>query len=267
MEMDRSDESGDDGGVSSGGGISFFNRSFLRARRMSSLSDSDRERTVTRGSSLISHRGRRLARAPLGRETSSDPGRLVSWPGLTSSGDNVESRTSFGRGRRSSSYKPRGRRTGDGSGGSDSGGESIAVDGRMNSFRSDGSTEGEHARQLIAFDDKIKNTTGGMVSAGAAMRLSAKAVAILNAKSPPATRAELPTRGQSETDLKQETDAVPSVPADTAVTELSPAMTVSPMPDRPREQLSARSFSLNRPVELNHPVMVHTTSSPNTKVG
>lgn len=265
IETDRSDDDGDGGEASSGADLGFFDRSLLHARRAFSLSSSDKVGNDIRGSSHTQHRSRRLVRIPVGREKSRRSGHVASWSDPASSGDEVESRKSFQRGRKSSNRKPRGRRTGSGSSGSGSGSDNFAVDERKKSNSSDDSTEGVHRRNLSASDGKMKKRARGMAPAAAAMTLSAKAAAILNAMSPPARRPELPTRDH-ETEVDEANDAVPSVPVDTSTFELSPATHVLPVPDQSRKRLSAPSLSLNKPVELGHPVVMHTTSSLHTKV-
>lgn len=269
LETDRSDDDDDNGGASIRADLGFLNRSFLHARRTISLSGSDSEGNDRRSSYRILHRSRRLARTPLGRKKSSPSGRLASWSGPTSSGDEVDSRKSFEGGRRSSSYRAQGRRTSGGSSGSGSGSDSFAVDERRKSFRGNGSTDGEHWKQLSVSDGKMRKmhgVHGGMVPVGAAVTLSAKAAAIVNATSPPATGPELPTSGQNGTEVEGKSDDIPSVPVDTSTAELTPVKSVSPLPNRPRKRLSARSISLNRPVELEHPVVMRTSPSFNTKV-
>lgn len=266
LETDRSDEDADNGGASSGADLGFFNRSFLHARRTASLSGSDSEGNDRRGLSGTSHRSRRLAHTPLGREKSSHSGRLASWSGPASSGDEVESRKYFERGRRSSSHKAQSRRTSGGSSESGSGSDSFAGDERRKPFRSNGSIESERRKQLSLSDGKMKKIPRGLIPVGASVTLSAKAAAIMNAKSPPATRTELPTRGPNETKVEEKSDTVSSSPVDTSPAEISLVTPVSPMPDRSRTRLSARSISLNKPVELDHPVVLRTTSSFNSKV-
>lgn len=271
LETDSSDDDDDNGGASIGADLGFLNRSFLHARRTISLSGSDSEGNDRRSSSRILHRSRRLARTSLGRKKSSHSGRLASWSGPTSSGDEVDSRKSFEGGRRSSSYRAQGRRTSGGSSGSGSGSDSFAGDERRKSFRGKGSTEGEHWKQLSVSDGKMRKmhgVHGGIAPVGAAVTLSAKAAAIVNATSPPATATapELPTRGQNETEVEGKSDDVPSVPVDTSTAELTPVKSVSPMSNQPRKRSSARSISINRPVELEHPVVMRTSTSFNTKV-
>ena len=266
IETERSDESEDGGGGRRGADLGFFNRSFLHARRMASLSGSDSEGNDRRGSSRPSHRSRRLASTSLRSERSSHAGRLASWADPASSGDEAESRKYLGRAGRSSRHMPRGRRTSGGSSGSGSGSDSFAVDERIKSFTSDGSTEGYHRKQLSVSAGKMNKTPGGVRPVAARVTLSAKAAAIMNAKSPPATSPELPTRDETGTEVENANEPVPSVPVDTQTIELSPATPVSPMPERLRKRLSVGSLSLNRPVELDHPVVMGTNSSFNTKV-
>lgn len=266
IETDSSDNDGDDVEASSGVDLGFFDRSLLHARRAFSMSGSDKVGNDSRGLSHTQHRSRRLVRIPVGRDKSRPSGHFASWSGPASSGDEVERRKLFQRGRRSSSRKPRGRRTSGGSSGSGSGSDSFTVDEQKKSISSDGSTEGAHRRKLSVSDGKMKKTSGSMAPAAAAVTLSAKAAAILNAMSPPVTRPELPTRGDIEAEVEEANDAVPFDPVDTSAFELSPATHASPVPDRSRKRPSARSLSLNKPVELNHPVVMHTTSSFNTKV-
>lgn len=268
IETDSSDDDKDGIGASSGADLGFFNRSFLHARRAFSMSGSGSERNDRRGLSHTSRRSGRLVSIPLGRDTSSHSGHRSSWSGPASSGDEVDTRKSFQGGRRSRSYKRRGKRTGGGSSGSGSGSgsDSFVFDERKKSFSSNSSTEGEKKRQLSVSEGKMNKTPGGMAPVGVAMTLSAKAAAILNATSPPATKPERSLSGKDETEVEGTTDAVPLVPEDTSTFELSPATAASPMSARPRKRLSARSLSLNKPVELDHPVVMHTTSSFNTKV-
>ena len=266
LETDRSDEDDDNRGASGGADLGFFNRSFLHARRTISLSGSDSEGNDRRASSGSLHRSRRLAHTPLGREKSRHSGRLASWSGPASSGDEQESRKRFERGRRSSSHRPHGRRTSGGSSESGSGSDRFTADERNKSFRSSGSLEGERRKQFSLSDGKMKKIPGGMVPVGPAVTLSAKAAAIVNATSPPAMKPKLPTRGNNETEVEEKSDAIPSIPVHTSTAELSLVTPMSPMPDRSRRSLSVRSISLSKPVELEHPVVLRTTSSFNTKV-
>ena len=208
METDWGDDDEDSGGASSGADLGFFNRSFLHARRISSLSGSESEGNDKRGLSRIPNRSsRHLARVPLGREKSVHSGRLASWPGPAYSGDEVESRRSFVGGRKGSGHKPRSRRIGGGSGGSGSGSGNFAIDEQKRSFSSDGSADGEHRRPLGVYDGKIKKPPAGVLPVGAAVKLSAKAAAIMNAESPPTAGPELSVSGQKGTAVEGEGDA------------------------------------------------------------
>ena len=263
LETDRSDEDEDGGWGSSGADLGFLNRSSLRTGRISSLSGSDSDGNDRYGSSRTSRISRRSTHKSLGGEKSSRSVRLASWSGPASSGGAV-SKKSFEGGRRSSSYRPRGRRTGSGSDGSGSGSDSYAVDEQRKSSNSDGSTEGDRRRKFGVSKGKTKKAPGSVLPVGPAVRLSVQAAAIVNTKSPTSTGPELPTTGQNE--MEGGTDAVPSVPVDTSKTELSPAMPVSSMPDRSRRRSSASSISQNRPVELDHSVETNITPAFNPKV-
>lgn len=270
IETGNSDEDEEGGGASSGADGGFFSRSFLHASRVSSHSGSDSEGNDRRGLSRASHRSRRSSRLSissrpsLGREKLGHTGRLASWSGPALSGDEVEGRRPSGGRRVSSRGTPRRRRTAGGSGGSESGSDSVAE--HSKAYSSDGSTDGERRRHLSASENKskAKKTPGDMVPVGAAVTLSAEAAAIVNSKSPPATKPELPTTGENEAEEKN--DDVPVVAVDTSKSGLSSATLVSPRPDQPRKRLSTRSISSNRPVELDHPVEIHPSASFKAKV-
>ena len=152
METDKSDEDEDgDGGGASSGADDLSSRLPTWLHRPSQ-SDSDNEGNERRTTTRAPYRSPRAAHLPLASQPSVRSGRLASWPGPASSGDEAEGskRKSSERGRRAAIPRPViFGESGGGGGGGGSGSDSNAdVGERKEPLGSDGSEGGEKKEPL-----------------------------------------------------------------------------------------------------------------------
>ena len=157
METDKSDEDEDGGGGGSSSGADDFSGRLPTWLHRPSQSGSDSEGNERRATTRAPYRNPRAAHMPLASQPSVRSGRLASWPGPASSGDEADGsrRKSFERGRRTSILRPA--VFSDGGGGS--GSDNNADDGeRKETLVSDGSNDGEHRRpsSTPAGDSKMR---------------------------------------------------------------------------------------------------------------
>ncbi|CAM9174754.1 unnamed protein product, partial [Laminaria digitata] len=263
LDTDRSDDDddGDGGGGASSGADDFSSRLPTWLHRPSQ-SGSDTEGNERRGATSRVPSYRRSpsdGHVPLASQPSVRSGRLASWPGPASSGDESEGgkRKSVDKGRRAAIARPVVFSDGGGGGGG-SGSEDVVE--RKEALVSDGENDGEQKRPMKSFghdivgggsDDEVGRKSGthdskralrragSNVAVGAAMTLSAEAAAIANADSPPPKTPPERTRNGTRTTVAA---------AGKAATPTRPLGAASPAPvSSVSGRWAERSPSVRRP--------------------
>lgn len=163
---------------------------------------------------------------------------------------------------------------------SGSDGESAARDSvleRRESVSTDGNTDSQQKRSSGVPEGKKNKAPGDVVPVGATMTLSAQAAAIINARSPipktppplppPPLPPPLPARVYMGAAVGAEFGIVPVVDEDMLPVMSAPVASVSSVSGRWQQSSSrVRTMSLNRPVELEHPIERNTAVPSRTKV-